>query len=62
MRATIMNRYHLETSGLRAELFVEGEARELVNFINEEQALRVVPVTRSACGVKKLDRVARWDS
>ena len=26
-----------------------GEARERVNFINEEQALRVVPMTRSAC-------------
>ncbi len=46
----IMSRYHLESSTLQDELFVEGsgEARELVSFINEEQALRVVPATRTA--------------
>lgn len=44
-----MSRYHLESSTLQDELFVEGsgDARELVSFINEEQALRVVPATRT---------------
>jgi hypothetical protein len=45
-----MNRYLLESSSLRNELFVEdgGEAREMVSVINEEQSLRVVPATRTA--------------
>jgi superfamily II DNA or RNA helicase len=41
-------RYLLESPSLREEAFVDGENRELVSVVNEEQALRVVPATRTA--------------
>ncbi len=43
-------RYDFESPTLQAEGFVEvdGDRRELVSLINEEQALRVVPATRTA--------------
>lgn len=43
-------RYDLESPTLRSEFFVEIDptGRELVSFINEEQALRVVPATPRA--------------
>jgi len=45
-----MGRYDFDSPTLRSEQFtdVDGDRRELVSFINEEQALRVVPATRTA--------------
>ena len=44
------SRYVVEVPSLKTELFVEQEAdgRELISYINEEQALRVVPANASA--------------